>query len=120
MTWKRNLPTFATSILPILLFPVDVEDKSLYEKYICRVRIAHQPLKAPEGIKRVNSEGDRDPIEIFNVNRMRHVQSPALQRIKRVDSECDRDPSNEWIASAIVDPVQCGVLLDSAPLFLSE
>ena len=25
--------------------------KSLFEKYICRVRTAHQPLKAPEGIK---------------------------------------------------------------------
>ena len=29
---------------------------SLFEKYICRVRTAHQPLKAPEGIKRADSE----------------------------------------------------------------
>ena len=34
--------------------------KSLFEKYICRVRTAHQPLKAPEGIKRADSECDRD------------------------------------------------------------
>ncbi len=27
---KRNLPTFPSSILPILLFPVDAEDKLLY------------------------------------------------------------------------------------------
>ncbi len=37
-----------------------VELKNLFEKYSCRVRTAHQPLKAPEGIKRVNSECDRD------------------------------------------------------------
>ena len=34
--------------------------KSLFEKYICRVGTAHRLLKAPEGIKRVNSECDRD------------------------------------------------------------
>ena len=34
--------------------------KSLFEKYICRVRTAHHPLKAPEGIKRLNRERDRD------------------------------------------------------------
>ena len=36
------------------------EIKSLFEKYICRVCTAHQPLKAPEGIKRTDSECDRD------------------------------------------------------------
>ena len=28
---------------------------------VCRVRTAHQPLKAPKGIKRTDSECDRDP-----------------------------------------------------------
>ena len=28
---------------------------------VCRVRTAHQPLKAPAGIKRVDNEYDRDP-----------------------------------------------------------
>ena len=27
----------------------------------CRVRTAHQPLEAPEGIKRADSECDRNP-----------------------------------------------------------
>ena len=35
-------------------------NESPFEKYICRVRTAHQPLKAPEGIKRADSECDRD------------------------------------------------------------
>ena len=43
--------------------------KCLFEKYICRVRSAHQPLKAPEGIKRVNSECDRDPKAIVDPDR---------------------------------------------------
>ncbi len=35
--------------------------ENLFEKWICKVRIAHQPLKAPAGIKRVDNECDRDP-----------------------------------------------------------
>ena len=34
--------------------------QNLFEKYICKVRTAHQPLKAPAGIKRTDSECDRD------------------------------------------------------------
>ena len=35
---SESLPGFTIAFL-----------KSLFEKYICRVRTAHQPLKAPEG-----------------------------------------------------------------------
>ena len=35
--------------------------KNLFEKWICKVRTAHQPLKAPAGIKRVDNECDRNP-----------------------------------------------------------
>ena len=40
------------------------DPKSLFENAVCRVRTAHQPLKAPEGIKRVDNECDRDPTGI--------------------------------------------------------
>ena len=36
--------------------------ESLFEKYICRVRTAHQPLKAPEGIKRLIKERSTERI----------------------------------------------------------
>ena len=51
-----------------IAFAIRSFDHSLFSRLIgfflaqsCRVRTAHQPLEAPEGIKRADSECDRNP-----------------------------------------------------------
>ncbi len=48
---RRSQEVVELSLMGLLKLMGVESPKSLFEKYICRVRTAHQPLKAPEGRK---------------------------------------------------------------------